>query len=48
MRGVLTLTLGVFVLAVAAAETPRFVVDDDAYVERLWKGSEKLIAKAGL
>jgi hypothetical protein len=28
--------------------TPNPVVNDDSYVDRLWKESEKLIAKAGV
>ncbi len=43
MRGIMALTFGAFVLAVSAAEPPRFVVDDDGYVDKITTASAKLL-----
>lgn len=43
MRGALALMFGAVVLAVSAGETPRFVVDDDAYVDKITTASANLL-----
>ena len=43
MRGFLALAFGALVLAVAAAEPPRFVVDDDAFGDKITEASAKLL-----